>query len=279
MVTYDSNQRFLSLVPGGNGVFYAVQADGQLIWYRHSGWATGAATWANGGNAIQVGAGWGDTTQKLAVSNTNGTVYTIALDTTVALGNDSSLMWYQLRSSEAIDSAAVAWGKGGNGVKVGSGFTQQASAALQGYPRDTEEQDRGTAADHHLPRVRHLGRARSVHERPVDRPAGDLAAPAQRHDEDQADRLHQPHALQRSAAAQLDDVQRHRVRRLLRRHDTHARAVGHPPGLPVEQSQAADPDLPAGPGHDARHPEARPNPATSGSGQPGPSSAPTPWAG
>jgi tachylectin len=56
-VSYDVNQRFLALVPGGNGIFYAIQADGNLLWYRHSGWTNGAATRSAGGGSRVIGSG------------------------------------------------------------------------------------------------------------------------------------------------------------------------------------------------------------------------------
>src|SRR6266480_4461088 len=34
----DAYQRNVQLVPGGNGVIYAVQADGALLWFQHTGW-------------------------------------------------------------------------------------------------------------------------------------------------------------------------------------------------------------------------------------------------
>src|SRR5438067_8653033 len=50
----DPVQRFVQLVPGGNGILYAVQSDGALYWYRHAGWADGSPTWANGAGT-QIG--------------------------------------------------------------------------------------------------------------------------------------------------------------------------------------------------------------------------------
>lgn len=43
---------------GGDGVIYALKRDGNLYWYDHSGFRTGAATWTPGtGN--RIGTGWG----------------------------------------------------------------------------------------------------------------------------------------------------------------------------------------------------------------------------
>lgn len=46
--TYDPRQRFLRLIPAGNGVIYGLQADGELLWFRHTGWQTGTAAWSPG---------------------------------------------------------------------------------------------------------------------------------------------------------------------------------------------------------------------------------------
>lgn len=54
---YDSVQRFVQLLPGGNGVTYCIQADGGLVWYRNTGWQTGSSGWANGGAGVQLGSG------------------------------------------------------------------------------------------------------------------------------------------------------------------------------------------------------------------------------
>lgn len=55
---FDPRQRFLKLIPAGNGVIYALQADGTLLYYRHTGWADGTASWSPGagfpiGNGFQ----------------------------------------------------------------------------------------------------------------------------------------------------------------------------------------------------------------------------------
>lgn len=46
-----------SAFSGGNGLIYAMKRDGNLYWYQHTGFSTGAATWAPGtGN--RIGTGW-----------------------------------------------------------------------------------------------------------------------------------------------------------------------------------------------------------------------------
>ncbi|MDI3403979.1 N,N-dimethylformamidase beta subunit family domain-containing protein [Streptomyces cavernicola] len=57
-MAYDWQQRFLNLVPGGNGIIYAIQADGNLYWYRHIGWSSGTTSWANSGQGRLIGTSW-----------------------------------------------------------------------------------------------------------------------------------------------------------------------------------------------------------------------------
>jgi N,N-dimethylformamidase len=126
---------FLSVWADPNGVIYGQRQADTLHWWRYvvPNLSTGVGSWANGGNAITIGVGWGDTTQKTAFSNTSGVTYTVALSTATVPGNDNVLTWYKLQNSEHVDTAGVSW-TGGTGIAVGSGFTMQRSAALQGYP-------------------------------------------------------------------------------------------------------------------------------------------------
>jgi N,N-dimethylformamidase beta subunit-like protein/tachylectin len=119
-----------------NGVIYGARYGGLLRWWRYvvSSTTTGAGYWVNGGTSIDIGFGWGDFAQKVMLSNSSGTIYTVQLDTAVVPGIDSTLVWYRLSNSEQINTAGVSWANGGNGIAVGSGFSQQGSAALQGYP-------------------------------------------------------------------------------------------------------------------------------------------------
>lgn len=118
-----------------DGVIYGARQGSQLAWFRHlvPNLNTGAGSWVNGGSPMYIGTGWGDTSQKVAWSNASGTIYSVTLDNAQNIGQDNILTWYRLKNSGTINSSGVAWYTG-NGVTVGTGFTQQASAALQGYP-------------------------------------------------------------------------------------------------------------------------------------------------
>jgi N,N-dimethylformamidase len=124
------------LMADPDGVIYGVQQGGNLNWWRYNvpNVNTGIGAWANGGSAITIGNGWGDVGQKVAWSNTSGAIYAVVLDTAQVPKTDNLLTWFRLQNSETVDSSGVAWYNGANAVTVGNGFTQQASAALQGYP-------------------------------------------------------------------------------------------------------------------------------------------------
>ena len=127
---------FNSLWADPSGVVFGIHQDSTLYWWRRvvQNSSTGAGYWANGGNAIAVGNGWGSDSQITFWSNTSGVVYAINLDTSVTPGTDNTLIWYHLLNSQNIDTAGASWVNNGNGIQVGSGFTLQDSAALQGYP-------------------------------------------------------------------------------------------------------------------------------------------------
>ncbi|QGN46065.1 hypothetical protein GKC29_03835 [Micromonospora sp. WMMC415] len=111
-VTIDPQQRFIRLVGGGNGVIYAIQADGGLLWYRHLGWQTGTATWASG-SGRRIGSGWHE--YRAVFGGTNGSLYGVRADGTVHLHR------YALTDSL---SGAGSWIEEG---EVGRGFDR--------YPR------------------------------------------------------------------------------------------------------------------------------------------------
>jgi hypothetical protein len=109
-------QRFIQLVPGGNGIIYAIQADGTMLWYRHTGWQTGAATWANNGTGHTIGSGWNAFSNVLA--SEDGQVFGFMPDGTIS--------WYKYVCTD-LNTGAGSWAGGGSGQVIGSGFNS--------YPR------------------------------------------------------------------------------------------------------------------------------------------------
>jgi hypothetical protein len=78
--SYDPEQRFVQLVGGGNGVIYAIQADGSLLWYRHWGWETGVSGWATG-SGRKIGSGWNQF--HTVLGSTDGSLYGVRGDGTI----------------------------------------------------------------------------------------------------------------------------------------------------------------------------------------------------
>jgi N,N-dimethylformamidase len=111
-MTYDPLQRFIQLVPGGNGIIYGVQADGNLMWFRHTGWQSGAVTWANSGAAVAIGSGWNQFATVLA--DQTGQLFGITA------GGD--VRWYKYNCTN-LNTGAGSWAGGGAGPVIGSGFT------------------------------------------------------------------------------------------------------------------------------------------------------------
>jgi N,N-dimethylformamidase beta subunit-like protein/tachylectin len=113
-----------------SGVLYATRQDNSLVWFRH----LGGGSWANGGTQATVGQGWGEVYQKTAFSNGSGTVYALMLASDQVNGTDSNLNWYRLTNYTSITpSSGAAWANSGRGIQVGSGFTFESTARLQGY--------------------------------------------------------------------------------------------------------------------------------------------------
>jgi hypothetical protein len=110
--TYDPLQRFVQLVPGGSGIIYAIQADGTLVWYRHTSYLSGAATWANNGNGRVIGSGWH--AFRTVLASANGELF--------GFMPDGSIRWYQYVVTN-LSTGEGYWAGGGSGPVIGSGFT------------------------------------------------------------------------------------------------------------------------------------------------------------
>jgi hypothetical protein len=72
---------------GGDGVIYAVQSDGTLVWFRHSGFANGGGSSTMTGPKV-IASGWGQ--YKNAFSAGSGILY--------ATQADGSLLWFRHKS-------------------------------------------------------------------------------------------------------------------------------------------------------------------------------------
>ncbi|MGR0220654.1 N,N-dimethylformamidase beta subunit family domain-containing protein [Agromyces sp. ZXT2-6] len=107
---YDPRQRFIQLIGGGNGVIYALQADGKLLWYRHSAWSTVGTSWASG-SGRQIGNGWAGFTTVLGGSN--GVIF--------ALKPNGDLLWYRYVVTNW--STGAGYWAARSGSRIGTGFT------------------------------------------------------------------------------------------------------------------------------------------------------------
>ncbi|GAA1751088.1 N,N-dimethylformamidase beta subunit family domain-containing protein [Agromyces humatus] len=107
----DPKQRFVQMIGGGNGVIYAIAADGKLYWYRHRGWTDSSASWANNGAGRQIGKGWAGFVTVLAGSN--GTLF--------ALLPNGDLTWYRYLVGNP-ETGAGSWAAR-SGSRIGTGFT------------------------------------------------------------------------------------------------------------------------------------------------------------
>jgi len=108
-MSIDPEQSQLRMVPGGDGVFYSVQADGRLLFYRHHGWQTGLVDWADGGMGVEIDAGWHMFTTVLAAAD--GQLF--------GFGADGTVRWYRYLV------ASGTWAPRG-GTVIGTGFDRYA---------------------------------------------------------------------------------------------------------------------------------------------------------
>jgi hypothetical protein len=97
------------LYVGGTPI-YAVQSNGDLMWYSHIGYDTGEFKWANNGTGKQVGNGW---SQSLSIfkgdpNGKDGVIYRV--DT------KGDLYWYK---HKGYGNGAVNWE---DGKKIGNGW-------------------------------------------------------------------------------------------------------------------------------------------------------------
>ncbi|HEX3784514.1 MAG TPA: N,N-dimethylformamidase beta subunit family domain-containing protein [Pseudonocardiaceae bacterium] len=123
---------YLILLAGNDGVITGIKNGGELDWWHYDS-ATGA--WDNGGAAITIGSGWGDGTHKQLFTAENGVIYGVFIDTGSTPGNDDTLGWYCLTNATTVAATGKPnWANGGTAATVGSGFTVEPTAALQGYP-------------------------------------------------------------------------------------------------------------------------------------------------
>jgi N,N-dimethylformamidase len=108
--TYDPNQLFVRLVPGGQGFIYAIRADGVLLLYRHVDFYTGGTNWINNGTGLAIGTEWQQF--QTVLSGLDGQLF--------GLRADGTLLWYRYVVSDTA-SGAGSWAARSGSV-IGTGF-------------------------------------------------------------------------------------------------------------------------------------------------------------
>lgn len=95
--------QFSKVFAGPNGVIYGVRSNGDLVWYKHTGFNDGSVRWEGGG---VVGNGWNQFTHLFATNN--GIIYGVK--------PNGDLAWYK---HVGYNDGSARWEGGGN---VGSGW-------------------------------------------------------------------------------------------------------------------------------------------------------------
>ena len=84
-----------------DGVIFSIRLSGDLYCWRYLA-NDELASWANNGAGIYPMKGWGEDTQKTAFSNTEGTLYCVALSDNGPNGLDDQLGWYRMLNSDTV---------------------------------------------------------------------------------------------------------------------------------------------------------------------------------
>lgn len=98
---------FKHLFSGGNGVIYAVTSNNRLLWYKHTGWQDGSASWATR-EAQQIGNGWNF---RQLFSGGDGVIY--------AVNSDNQLLWYK---HTGWQDGSRSWAASGAAQQIGNGW-------------------------------------------------------------------------------------------------------------------------------------------------------------
>jgi TolA-binding protein len=103
-------EMYSNIIPGGGGIIYAVQKNGVLTWFNHTGTETGAVAWLGGqGGGNAVGTGWNNF--KTVFGMGDGVIYGIL--------PDGTLRWYQHKLYLTGKAGPGSWAPS---VDVGTGW-------------------------------------------------------------------------------------------------------------------------------------------------------------
>jgi N,N-dimethylformamidase len=105
--------QYSSVFGGWNGVFYAVDAQGDLYWFRYlaGDGSTGQGAWANNGVGQKIASEKRD--YDMFFADQDGVIYGIR--------HGASLHWFRYLAGDGSNGPG-AWANNGDGIAVGSGF-------------------------------------------------------------------------------------------------------------------------------------------------------------
>lgn len=103
---------FKHVFAGRNGTIYAINQQGELIWFRYLGFPDGSLQWERTAG-VTIGSGWGGFHRVMA--SNDGVLY--------AIHPNGDLYWYKHLGHE---TGAGTWANGGSGLLVGTGWGQPA---------------------------------------------------------------------------------------------------------------------------------------------------------
>ena len=108
---------FTHIVSGGNGVIYAVDPGGDLLYFRDRA-RDGTEGWAYGGAGQQIGTGWGRCASILGGGC--GTIYATTHDplSEDPFGSTDYMYYYRDKAQDGTQN----WANSGQGQQIGSGW-------------------------------------------------------------------------------------------------------------------------------------------------------------
>jgi Tachylectin len=108
---------FTHIVSGGNGVIYAVDPSGDLLYFRDRA-RDGTEDWAYGGVGQQIGTGWG--TFASILGGGCGIIYATTPDplSEEPFGSTDYMYYYRDKAQDGTQN----WANSGQGQQIGSGW-------------------------------------------------------------------------------------------------------------------------------------------------------------
>lgn len=103
-----------------SGIFYAINRNGELLYYRHIDWQTGKGEWSNRGSGRIIGRGWGN--YRSILGGGEGIIY--------AIKKNGELAWYR---HNGWKSGREDWENDGKEMLIGKGWNDYVSIISAGH--------------------------------------------------------------------------------------------------------------------------------------------------